>query len=119
MITVFYNTLVLFKHKPRRLKNNYNQSVTTVFAYPGMTIKSTLVNQLEREWRQKALLEAAEKAKREALVSEERRRQVEARAEARLAAALAHKEELLKNPEHSIIPEQRLKEEHYNTIKVK
>lgn len=74
---------------------------------------------MEREWRQKALIEAEERARWEGTVNKERRQQLQARAEAKLAAALAHKEELLKNPEHSIIPEHRLQAEQLNAKKVR
>nr|XP_045621126.1 cilia- and flagella-associated protein 45-like [Procambarus clarkii] len=77
------------------------------------------LEKLEREWRKKELLEAQVKAEREAVVTQERRQQVEERQKARMAAALQQKEELLRVTDHWMITEERERSEHQNAKKAK
>ncbi|XP_037798529.1 trichohyalin-like [Penaeus monodon] len=62
---------------------------------------------MEREWRRKALEAARTKAGRDALVSRERRQQVEDRQRIRMEAALAQKKELLRVTDHWMITAER------------
>nr|XP_053632073.1 cilia- and flagella-associated protein 45-like [Cherax quadricarinatus] len=77
------------------------------------------LEKLEREWRKKELMEAQVKAEQEAVITRERRQQVEERQKARMAAAMKQKEELLRVTDHWMITEQRERSEHQKLKKAK